>query len=311
MLLSVCYITYNHKQYISQAIAGFVMQKTNFPFEIIISDDCSNDGTQTIIKRYEQKYPKLIHGIYQKKNVGVLRNVAEFTLPKCKGKYLALCEGDDFWTDPFKLQKQVDFLESNPDYGMVHSDVNHYYEKEKRLELNYNKTHGISFPSGNIFDEYIKGDLFIKTASVVVKRALFIEAYDFDLFKKKEWLLLDLPTWLAIAQKTKIKYLPETTATYRLTEESASRTKDSLKLHKFHLSAYEILYFFSEKYSKDIEAKKNLNKKYAGMLMGDSYSMKDLNLAKKAICFYRESNLFISWKEWIKYLIIFFHNISQ
>ncbi|WP_432714745.1 glycosyltransferase family 2 protein [Pedobacter sp.] len=115
--LSVCCITYNHEQYIAQALDGFLMQKTNFPIEILIGEDCSTDATKSIIELYCEKFPGKIRLISYEKNIGAIKNHNN-VLNQAKGKYLAMCDGDDFWTDPLKLQKQVDFLESNPEYIM-------------------------------------------------------------------------------------------------------------------------------------------------------------------------------------------------
>lgn len=115
-LVSVWMVTYNHEKYIAEALESVLMQQTNFDFEIVIGEDCSTDQTRSIIKNYENKYPNIIFPIYHDKNVGANRNAYEFTFPLCKGKYIACLEGDDYWTDPFKLQKQVDFLEQNKDY---------------------------------------------------------------------------------------------------------------------------------------------------------------------------------------------------
>lgn len=117
-LLTIGCITYNHAGYISQCIEGFLMQKTTFPFEIIIHDDASTDGTSEIVKEYADKYPDLIKAIIQTKNQysNGGRIYSRFIHPISRGKYIATCEGDDYWTDPYKLQKQVDFLEANPKY---------------------------------------------------------------------------------------------------------------------------------------------------------------------------------------------------
>lgn len=117
-MVSVICHTYNHEKFLQNAIDGFLLQKTNFDFEIIIHDDASTDGTKKIIEAYHSQYPNKIHPIYQSENqFSQRKNIsANYTYPIAKGKYIALCEGDDYWTDPDKLQKQVDFLEANPDY---------------------------------------------------------------------------------------------------------------------------------------------------------------------------------------------------
>ena len=118
-LVSICSITFNHEPYVAQALDGFLMQNVEFPFEILIHDDASTDNTAQIIKKYEKKFPELIKPIYQKENQfskGV--DVFQLNVQRAKGKYIAICEGDDYWTDPNKLQMQVDFLESHPDYSM-------------------------------------------------------------------------------------------------------------------------------------------------------------------------------------------------
>src|SRR5690606_29817302 len=112
----ICY-AYNHEKYIKDALNGFVMQKTEFPFEIIIHDDASSDKTADIIREFEREYPHILKPIYQTINQYSIEKgkVTRICYEAAKGKYIALCEGDDYWTDPLKLQKQVDFMESNPE----------------------------------------------------------------------------------------------------------------------------------------------------------------------------------------------------
>jgi len=117
-LVSIICRTYNHEKYISEAIESFLMQKTDFPIEIIIYDDASTDNNANIIGKYKKKYPSIIRPIYQKENQhskGFNRSV-RLIYSKAKGKFIASCEGDDYWTDPYKLKKQVEFLEQNTNY---------------------------------------------------------------------------------------------------------------------------------------------------------------------------------------------------
>ena len=120
-LVSICCITYNHKEYIRDALDGFLSQRTDFPYEILINDDASTDGTADIIREYEQKYPEKIRALLQTENQyskGITNPSGAFNFPRVRGSYVAMCEGDDYWTDPEKLQKQVDYMEAHPDCSL-------------------------------------------------------------------------------------------------------------------------------------------------------------------------------------------------
>ncbi len=128
-VVSICCTTYNHENYITEAIDGFLIQETGFPFEIVIRDDCSTDETAKIIKLYVDKFPNIIKPIYESENQfskGI--KPMPVVYKKAVGKFFALCEGDDYWTDPLKLQKQVDFLESNDDYVITYASVEAFDE---------------------------------------------------------------------------------------------------------------------------------------------------------------------------------------
>jgi glycosyltransferase involved in cell wall biosynthesis len=147
--LTVITSTYNHEKFIRQALEGFVMQRTNFPFEVIVHDDASTDETADIIREYKEKYPHIIRPIFQTENQwnkGISATVA-FASPQVKGEYVAFCEGDDYWTDPNKLQKQADFLDSHPDYSVcfhpvkvICDDNSHDSTIFPRPKFRFNKT---------------------------------------------------------------------------------------------------------------------------------------------------------------------------
>ena len=121
-LVSICTITYNHENFIEEALDSFLMQETDFPFEIVIDDDASPDHTADIIKKYIEKYPKIFNARLRDKNVGSITNFIE-NMQRANGKYIAICDGDDFWTDCCKLKKQINFLELHNDYVMVGANV--------------------------------------------------------------------------------------------------------------------------------------------------------------------------------------------
>ncbi|MEI7635878.1 MAG: glycosyltransferase [Syntrophus sp. (in: bacteria)] len=123
-LVSICCLTYNQEKFIRQTLDGFLMQKTSFDFEVLVHDDASTDGTQAILREYEQRHPGIVKliiqpvNLYSKTGIYPIMNLYR----AAKGKYIAECDGDDYWTDPRKLQRQADFLEANPDYAMCHHD---------------------------------------------------------------------------------------------------------------------------------------------------------------------------------------------
>lgn len=119
-LVSICCLTFNHAPFIAECLDGFLMQQTSFPVEILIHDDASTDGTAEIVKSYAEKHPGLIFPLFEQENMysqGFASKMDLFNYRRAKGKYIAYCEGDDYWTDPLKLQKQVDFLEAHPEYS--------------------------------------------------------------------------------------------------------------------------------------------------------------------------------------------------
>ena len=130
-LVAIKCTVYNHEPYLRDCLEGFVMQQTNFPFVAIVHDDASTDGSAAIIREYEEKYPDIIKPIYETENQyskhdGSVGRIMDAAIDATGAKYVAMCEGDDYWTNPLKLQKQVDFMEVNPEYGLCYTDYNLY-----------------------------------------------------------------------------------------------------------------------------------------------------------------------------------------
>lgn len=207
--VSICCVTYNHAQYIRQCLDGFLMQKTDFPIEILIHDDASTDGTQDIIREYEKKYPELIKPIYQSENQyskGVKISMT-YNWPRAKGKYIATCEGDDYWTDPDKLQKQVDFMESHPDYVMCSHRFNQYIEDKKLLEEDQDKDFkGADYDLKNL----IGGKWLTQTLTVMFRRS----ALDLQRFESYG-MSMDIILLYELLSKGKGYCLPDIMAVYR------------------------------------------------------------------------------------------------
>lgn len=201
--LSVVSITYNQESFIKDAIEGFLKQKVNFTWEIIIADDASSDNTQKIIKEYTDKHPHLIKPILRPKNVGVLDNLYD-ALRSAKGKYIAICEGDDFWTDENKLQKQVDFLEKHTDYSLCFHPAKVVYENKEKAESIYpDPKKSISF---DVY-ELLKNN-FIQTNSVMYRKQDYATL-------PKNIMPIDWYLHLYHAQFGKIGFINRTMSVYR------------------------------------------------------------------------------------------------
>jgi len=209
-LVSISCITYNHGPFIKDCIEGFLMQKTSFNFEILIHDDASTDDTVDIIKLYRKKYPDLIKPIFQKENQyskGQRGMNMKFNFPRAQGKYIALCEGDDYWTDPLKLQKQVDFLEKNCSYVACFTnakDIDEIWGKEiKYYEFEENKVY-------NSKDVIENGGGLFPTASLVFRNE--IKVWPDWMFNHKSG---DRALGLMLADIGEFYLLNETTSVYR------------------------------------------------------------------------------------------------
>lgn len=242
-LVSIHCITYNQKDYIRQCLDGFVMQKTNFKFVAYVGDDCSTDGTTEIVREYEQKYPYIIKGIYHSENTGGEQNYFDVA-NMCKTKYVAICEGDDYWTDPYKLQKQVDFLESHPDCSICFHPVNVIYDGfdfEKQDEIYPNQemeNKGFTF-------ENLLNINFIQTNSVMYRwrfNDLNIQEYFPENILPGDWYL-----HLLHAKVGKIGYLPEVMSVYRRNPNGIWQDELKSSVEELHLKygIKELKFYYS------------------------------------------------------------------
>lgn len=200
---------YNHESFLRQCMDGFVMQKTNFRFEAIVHDDASTDGSAAIIREYAEKYPEIIKPIFEKENLyskrdGSLRRVM---YANTHGKYVAICEGDDYWTDPYKLQKQVDFLESHPGYVMCSHRWREYMQTEDAFsEIAEFPESGVEYDLNTL----VHGKWFFQPLTVVYRR----DALDLDRFTYK--YAIDVVLFYELLKQGKGYCLPDVMAVYRI-----------------------------------------------------------------------------------------------
>jgi len=199
--VSVITISYNHERYIRQALESIVTQQVNFNFEVIIADDKSTDTTADIISEYAAKYPNIVKPVLRDKNLGPQKNFKNAML-KAKGDYIALCEGDDYWTDTDKLQKQVDFLDDNIDYSMCFHPVEVVYENKERASSIFPEMRQ-KFTTSRLLESN-----FIQTNSVLYRRQEYANI-------PTDILPLDWYLHLYHAKFGKIGFIDKTMSAYR------------------------------------------------------------------------------------------------
>jgi glycosyltransferase involved in cell wall biosynthesis len=280
--ISVCVITFNHEQFITEAINSILAQKINVPYEIVISDDSSTDRTRSLCKDLVDQHPGLICLLSERENLGITGNFYR-ALSSCRGRYIAVCEGDDYWVDERKLARQFGVLEENAGYGLVYTDV----------EIKNTTTEALTRPhyySGDVFDRLLQGN-FINTLTVFFRKdQLELSSvssgqlrYAFDHFY-----------WLRIASVSRVFYMNEKSGCYRvhgnnffLTGRITSKTERQKLYPEFILDA--IHFFLDRNNEKQIisVSKTILLRKYLSSLFNTRISMAEFRyvwLMSKIIC---------------------------
>ena len=238
IIVSILMPTYNHEKYIAKAIDSALAQKCSFNFELLIHDDCSTDSTLKIAREYAEKYPGQIRLFTENQNCGLIKSYKKL-MEKARGKYVAILESDDLWINEQKLQKQVDFLETNEDFGLVAGDI---------IEIDQN---GNEINKGSVFNTHIRektrwyeellGNNGVRGACSV----MFCKK-DFDSYcNMGDWVNLnfktfDQPAWLSISFYKKCAYFNEKLAAYRVLETSISNAKNSKKSMDFCVGVADI-----------------------------------------------------------------------
>jgi glycosyltransferase involved in cell wall biosynthesis len=266
--VSVIMITYGHKAYIAEAIEGVLMQEVDFPVELIIADDCSPDDTATIVQEFINNHPKgsWIKYTRHSQNKGMMPNFI-WALEQAKGNYIALCEGDDFWTDPYKLQKQVDFLEANEEFVLsFHNAEKLFADGSMDLFNTYNKS---SYSPHELWDQWL-----IATASVVYRNV----PLNFP-----EWFIRathgDLGLFLLLGEYGKFGCLPEAMCVYRIHEEGVTNSVFKSVTHRLnHIAQLKAMnVHFTYKYHDPI------NTRLIGYYLSTSYLLAKNGSKKQVI----------------------------
>ena len=261
-LVSIILLVYNQSKFLRQALEGLLMQRTSFYYEIIIHDDASIDGSKNIIEEYAMNFPNIINPIYQEENkhsVFGINYVFNYAVSKSKGKYIAMCAGDDYWIDPLKLQKQVDILEMNPNLGMIHT-------KAAKFDQEKNDFNGRSgFNVINLEDLLIENSIVALT--VCLRKALLLQYYnEVKPHERPEWPTEDFPAWAWIIQHSEIGFLNNYTAVYRSRIGSLSHIENDFKRLTFSEGVYDIVDYYISNSHDIVNQKKVRARHYSNMI---------------------------------------------
>jgi len=221
IMVSVVCTAYNHGAYIREALESFANQQTDFEYEILVNDDCSTDDTADIIRELAEKYHTLIRPFIQEKNLysqGL--NIYNHVLyPAARGKYIAVCEGDDYWTDPMKLQLQVDFLENNPEYSAcVHNSMIHYCDASQPDKPYVPVEGDRDIP----FERVIQGmGVSYHTSSILARRENIVDSTDYRDVASRHGFT-DYPVGIRLSLEGKVRFLERFMSVYRVASNPAS-----------------------------------------------------------------------------------------
>jgi len=294
-------ITYNHAPYIAQAIEGVLQQKTDFPFELVIGEDFSTDGTRDIVFEYQKGYPDIIRVITSNKNVGSKENSLR-TTRACQGKYIAWCEGDDYWHNPFKLQKQVDYLERDPECGFVYSSYDIYHAASRKKIPDFIKYRKWEMPEHLQISDFIEKNevgFGILTCTVMARWSIYKQIIESDpyLHQSGKFLMGDTQLWAEISHISRVHYIPESLATHIITEESATRSKDPKKALRFRNSQIELGFYLYTKYNLPERIRNTLESNWCDCSLRLAFYERNTNLANSV----RRKKEAFTWPEWIRY----------
>lgn len=240
-LVSVAVITYNQEAYIRQCVESILQQQTDFSLEIIVADDGSTDGTAAQIEALQRVYPEKIILLRQPQNVGLIRNY-QSALQACQGRYIAQIAGDDYFSDPHKLQKQHNYLEANPEVALVYTDCDFYFEDTQIWQRAVFESGTVARPQN--FKELIATEGFLAPLTWMYRREHSPLTYPVPAGCADE----SYAYMLDLLQHHPIGYLPEVTAVRRMLSNSLSNNTDALKMWRYRVGVHQITEAYLPKY---------------------------------------------------------------
>lgn len=265
MKISVIVPCFNQQAFIADTLRSVLSQQINVPLEILVGDDASTDLSPKIIEALAQKYPEQIFPVYRPRNLGLVLNMKDL-MDRAKGDYIALLGGDDFFCSPDKLQIQYDYMEKNPQFALVHSDARLLFDdikKGKQKEVPSAHHHNQrQIKTGYVYEDLVKS-CFIIASTAFFRRSVYVQYADLARWYQMGFIMEDYPMWLAFSLKAEFGYIPQSLATYRIQENSASRSTQIAKQMKFLQSSIKVVdYFLAQQPVSATTLRLHLKKKY-------------------------------------------------
>lgn len=226
-IVSVLLITYSHQDFIAQAIESVLMQTVNFPYEIIIGEDLGPDHTRAICEEYAAKY-NFIHVLQRTKNLGVAGNWCDCA-QHAQGKYMMMLDGDDYWTDPLKMQTQVDFMEAHPECVICHTNCDILFMNTGAIKPS--TKHNV--PEGMILHEVIAGREQMTSSTVCLRAEAVKKHIPFEMYVKEDFPCEDWPTFTILSTYGEIRYLLQSTTVYRVGQVSLTNEVNYDKIRRY------------------------------------------------------------------------------
>ena len=250
-MISVVVLTYNQEGTISRTLDSILMQQCHVPFEIVVGEDCSTDNTRTICERYAKNYPDIIRLICNPHNKGIVDNYFDCLLA-CRGKYIADCAGDDFWTDPQKLEKEVSIMEAHDKVTMVITNWQYYDEASHKTIPSRQQQHAPITPGRDLLKAIItQHNMSVFHLCTALYRAdVFRKAYEEDtfLFRNKGFCSEDIQIAFSMALHGDIAYIPDITLSYSLGQNTVSNSTDDVKQFAFVQKMTDLIQYLATKH---------------------------------------------------------------
>lgn len=297
-LVNIVMLTYNEEKFVSQAIDSVLEQVCDFPFLLVIYDDCSTDNTATICREYALKFPQKIHFTQNITNLGLIKNYRE-ALHFCTAKYIAILEGDDYWIDKYKLQKQVELLESDSELGLVHTARQTLMNETQKIHKTSNAVTNLHKKNQGFILNALLLENFITPLTVLFRLEAIKGKLDFDYFINNDFKTLDYAIWLAISKENKISFMEDETGVYRIRRDSIMNKKSIQSLESFLQTSRLTCKYYIEKFNVSEISGNYIDEYYDDFLFSHSLLYSDFVYAKKYAKIIKKNSL----KDWAKYVI--------